>query len=184
MYAGSSLRRIRSLQEWCNVSSVPDDYECVKAGAENRTETSIETVYRNERDGLVRLGFLLTSSRADAEDLVHTAFASLAQSWEEVMSPRAYLRQAVVNGAAGVHRRASRRLPARPEPVVGEPVVDDTWAAVQQLSPVQRTVVVLRFYEDLPLNEIAQVIGRPESTVRSDLRRALQHLRQELNDDR
>ena len=67
---------------------------------------------------------------------------------------------------------------------VGEPVVDDTWNAVQRLSPIQRAVVVLRFYEDLPLTEIAQAVGRPDSTVRSDLRRALQHLRQELNNDR
>lgn len=78
-------------------------------------------------------------------------------------------------------RRAHRRLPARPEPVVGEPVVDETWAAVQRLSRAQRTVVILRFYEDLPLVDIAGVLDRPESTVRSDLRRALLHLRKELD---
>ena len=151
---------------------------------EHRTRNSLEVVYRQQRDGLVRLGYLLTGSRPDAEELVQTAFASLAKSWDQVESPPGYLRQAVVNGAAGVHRRANRQLPARPEPVVGEPVVDETWNAVQRLSPIQRAVVVLRFYEDLPLTEIAQVVGRPDSTVRSDLRRALQHLRQELNNDR
>lgn len=151
---------------------------------EHPTGHALETVYRQQRDGLVRLGYLLTGSRPDAEDLVQAAFASLAKSWDQVETPRGYLRQAVVNGAADVHRRANRQLPARPEPVVGEPIVDDTWNAVQGLSPIQRAVVVLRFYEDLPLTEIAQVVGRPDSTVRSDLRRALQHLRQELNDDR
>lgn len=145
---------------------------------EHRTAASLEAVYREQRVGLVRLGYLLIGSRPDAEDLVQAAFASLAKSWDQVESPPGYLRQAVVNGAAGVHRRAKRQLPARPEPVVGEPVVDDTWNAVQ------RAVVVLRFYEDLPLTEIARVVGRPDSTVRSDLRRALQHLRQELNNDR
>jgi DNA-directed RNA polymerase specialized sigma24 family protein len=150
----------------------------VRAVTEHRTAASLEAVYREQRVGLVRLGYLLIGSRPDAEDLVQAAFASLAKSWDQVESPPGYLRQAVVNGAAGVHRRAKRQLPARPEPVVGEPVVDDTWNAVQ------RAVVVLRFYEDLPLTEIARVVGRPDSTVRSDLRRALQHLRQELNNDR
>lgn len=152
----------------------------MRALTEHRTGHALETVYRQQRDGLVRLGYLLTGSRPDAEDLVQAAFASLAKSWDQVETPPGYLRQAVVNGAADVHRRANRQLPARPEPVV----VDDTWNAVQRLSPIQRAVVVLRFYEDLPLTEIAQVVGRPDSTVRSDLRRALQHLRQELNDDR
>lgn len=85
-----------------------------------------------------------------------------------------------MNRAADLHRRAGRQPPARPEVLVGEPIVDETWDAVQQLSETQRTVVVLRFYEDLSLVDIADLLGRPESTVRSDLRRALLRLRKEL----
>lgn len=145
---------------------------------------TVESLYRERYEPLVRLGFLLTGSRADGEDLAQTAFASLAQAWGDVESPRAYLRRTVVNRAADLHRRANRSLPARPEVRVGEPVVDETWGAVQRLPEVQRTVVVLRFYEDLALVDIAGLLDRPESTVRSDLRRALLHLCKELNDGR
>jgi RNA polymerase sigma factor (sigma-70 family) len=48
------------------------------------------------------------------------------------------------------------------------------------LPVAQRTVVVLRFYEDLGLIEIASLLGRPASTVRSDLRRALTKLKGSL----
>lgn len=154
----------------------------VRAEAENLATDTVESLYRDRYDALVRLGFVLTGSRADGEDLAQTAFASLAQSWAQIESPRAYLRQAVVNRAIDLHRRAARVLPARPELIVGEPVVDETWEAVQQLSGVQRAVVVLRFYEDLPFGDIAALLDRPENTVRSDLRRALLHLRKEIAD--
>lgn len=153
----------------------------VRAEAEQELDESLETLYMERYEGLVRLGYLLTGSRGDGEDLAQTAFASLAQSWNEVQFPRAYLRQAVVNRATDLHRRAGRRLPAHPEVLVGEPTVDETWDAVQRLSETQRAVVVLRFYEDLSLVDIAELLGRAESTVRSDLRRALLRLRKELD---
>jgi RNA polymerase sigma factor (sigma-70 family) len=51
---------------------------------------------------------------------------------------------------------------------------------VRELPDLQRAVVVLRFYEDLSLTEIAAVLDRPDATVRSDLRRALTKLRRSL----
>jgi RNA polymerase sigma factor (sigma-70 family) len=48
------------------------------------------------------------------------------------------------------------------------------------LPTAQRAVVVLRFYEDLRLGQIASLLGRPASTVRSDLRRALAKLKGSL----
>lgn len=146
--------------------------------------TTVESLYRDRYDGLARLGMLLTGSGADGEDLAQAAFVSLAQCWDEVRSPPAYLRQVVVNQASEFHRRSSRRLPARPVRLVGEPEVDETWAAVQALPAVQRTVVVLRFYEDMTLVDIAALLDRRESTVRSDLRRGLLQLRKGLTHDR
>jgi DNA-directed RNA polymerase specialized sigma24 family protein len=51
------------------------------------------------------------------------------------------------------------------------------WGVLQALPSIQRAVVVLRFYEDLELADIASLLDRPTSTVRSDLRRALLRLR-------
>lgn len=52
--------------------------------------------------------------------------------------------------------------------------------ALRRLSPQQRTVFVLRHYQELKLSEIAEVLGRSEGTVKTTLFRALQRLQQEL----
>lgn len=139
-------------------------------------------VYQEHRVGLLRLAYLLTGSREQGEDLVHTAFTSAIPRWDRIEQPLPYLKRAIVNQAADHHRRTLREqtLPA-PEAVTHPPEVDETWAQIQNLSPVQRAIVILRFYEDLPLVEIAAVLDRPPATVRSDLKRALGHLRKALD---
>ena len=64
--------------------------------------------------------------------------------------------------------------------VTSIPEIDETWTLVRQLPTTQRAVVVLHYYEDLPLVEIGQLLNRPASTVRSDLRRALTRLRKDM----
>ena len=88
-----------------------------------------------------------------------------------------------MNASVDRHRRRSRdRAPAlEREPVTSIPDVDETWASLRSLPPRQRAVLVLHFYEDLPLVEVADVLGRPAATIRSDLRRALQTLRKDLS---
>lgn len=140
----------------------------------------IEDVYRAERLGLVRLAFLLTGSRDQAEDLVQTAFVAAQGRWCEIADPVPYLRRVIVNQANEAHRRHYRRPPDEPEPVIHQPEVDETWAELLRLPSRQRVVVVLRFYEDLALTEIARLLDRPAATVRSDLHRALETLRRTL----
>ena len=135
---------------------------------------------------LVRLGFLLTGSREQGEDLTQDAFAALAarrRDATEIVDRRAYLRRVVINRSASYHRRRFRdRLrPAVRVLFVIPPDVDETWAVVQRLSNAQRRVVVLRFYADCTLDEIASLTDRPLGTVKSDLHRALDRLRKELS---
>jgi RNA polymerase sigma factor (sigma-70 family) len=139
-----------------------------------------DRVYRDERLALIRLAFLLTGSTDQAEDIVQTAFAASYARWDTLDDPVAYLRRVVVNQAKDLHRRRYRRRPPDPEPVTGEAAFDETWTEVCRLPRSQRAVVVLRFYEDLPLTEIATLLDRPAGTVRSDLHRALDRLRRTL----
>lgn len=141
---------------------------------------SIEQLYRDRRLALVRIAYLLTGSRDVAEDLVQTAFTAAQARWADIDDPVAYLRQVIVNQANQTHRRRYRRPPDIAEPITHQPDIDETWAELRRLPPRQRAVVVLRFYEDLPLTEIARLLGRPAGTVRSDLHRALDHLRRTL----
>jgi RNA polymerase sigma factor (sigma-70 family) len=141
-------------------------------------------VYRDHRVRLLRLAYLLTGSREQSEDLVQAAFASALPRWDSIQHPLAYLRQTIVNCAADQHRRTSREhaVPA-PEPVIHPPEIDEMWTEIQKLSPIQRSVVILRFYEDLSMVEIGLLLDRPPATVRSDLRRALDHLRKAIRHD-
>jgi DNA-directed RNA polymerase specialized sigma24 family protein len=150
-------------------------------------DVGFEELYRQHRVGLVRLAYLMSGSRDLAEDLVQTVFASAHPRWHAIDNHVAYLKRAVVNRAKDGQRRDVRRrctglLPA-PEPVTHIPELDETWALVQRLSWQQRAVVVLHYYEDLQLVEVAKILDRPDATVRSDHRRALDWLREELGHD-
>jgi RNA polymerase sigma factor (sigma-70 family) len=150
----------------------------------SESETPVlEETYRELRLPLLRLAFMLTGSRETAEDVVQSAFASAQPRWTTIDDPPAYLRRSVVNLAKdGQRREIRRRLRHQPQPAPVTEIaeIDETWALVRQLPRTQRAVVVLHYYEDLSLVEIAHLLDRPASTVRSDLRRALARLRKAL----
>src|SRR5262245_61577624 len=142
----------------------------------------VEAVYRASWLALTRLAYLLVGDRAEAEDIVQTVFATAVARWDAIEEPAAYLRRAVVNQANDAHRRSFRRttVAVGVSRWIDEPEVDEMWSHIRTLPAAQRAVVVLRFYEDLAFADIAALLGRPASTVRSDLRRALTKLKGSL----
>ncbi len=146
---------------------------------------SLEEVYREHRVALLRLAYLVGASRELAEDAVQAAFASAQPRWDQVDDAVAYLKRAVVNQVKDDQRRWYRRRdhratqPAGPQHTL-PPEVDETWGVIAALPWPQRAVIVLHYYEDLPLNEVADILDRPAATVRSDHRRALERLRKAL----
>ncbi|WP_167736098.1 sigma-70 family RNA polymerase sigma factor [Nocardioides sp. 503] len=143
----------------------------------------LEETYRQHRLTLLRLAYLMCGSHDASEDAVQAVFASAHERWDQVRDPLPYLKRAVVNQVKDGQRRRFRLLARPPErPAVDlPPEIDETWAELARLSWTQRAVVVLHYYEDLPLTEVAAVLGRPAATVRSDHRRALDHLRRALS---
>ena len=131
---------------------------------------------------MVRLAHLLTGSAAIAEDVVQDAFIRVAPRLESVANAKAYLRVAVVNGCRSASRRSGRvvRLRDEHEPVYDEAVVE-FFDALSALSKRQRAVVVLRYYSDLPDDEIASLLGCAPATVRVLLHRALTNLRKAVD---
>lgn len=136
---------------------------------------------------LVRLGYSLTGDRRLAEDLAQEALARCWIKWRAVSAadnPDAYLRRVAVNTflSSRRRRRVSETSVARPEqlgPDPSEQVVQRqvVWQALASLTRAQRAVLVLRYFEDLPDEQIAQLLGCPTSTVRSHANRALGRLR-------
>jgi RNA polymerase sigma factor (sigma-70 family) len=141
-----------------------------------------EEAYRDHRLALLRLAYLMSGSHDVSEDAVQSVFTSAHDRWEQIVDPLPYLKRAVVNVVKDGHRRRLRLLARTPErPLVTlPPEVDETWAQLARLPWAQRAVVVLHYYEDLSLTEVAAVLDRPAATVRSDHRRALDKLRKAL----
>jgi RNA polymerase sigma-70 factor (sigma-E family) len=155
--------------------------------ADPASAPDVETVYREAWSRLVRLGYVLSGSTAAAEDLAQEAFVGLLRHRDGVENVQAYLRRSIVNLHLNAKRRGIRErshLSAIGPPVdVDPPVVDDLWALIRRLPDRQRAVLALRYYEDLPEREIADVLGCRPGTVKSLASRALDVLRKDLADD-
>jgi len=143
-------------------------------------------------DALVRFGWALTGNRDDAHDLVQTALTRTALAWPRVRrkdNPEAYVRRAMVR----THMNSWRRRPALDIDLIevidlddhaaGDAERDAVWRALQQLPPRQRAVVVLRYYDDLPEADIAELLGCSRGTVKSQCAKALAKLRPLLAPD-
>jgi RNA polymerase sigma-70 factor (sigma-E family) len=136
---------------------------------------------------LYRTAYLLTANHADAEDLVQAALVKAYLSWSKVAaasSPDAYVRRILTNTFLSSRRplRVSRErlVDQPPEVAAGSSTSEDhltLWPHVVDLPPRQRAVVVLRYYEDLSEQQIADALGCSAGTVKSTASDALKALR-------
>ena len=121
-----------------------------------------------------------------AEDAVAGALAKLYVRWNRVSTPEAYARTMVVRAAIGEKRRPWRREHSAGDelPELAGPeesgAVDEKLrmrAALRQVPPRQRAVLVLRFLEGLSVEETAEILGCRAGTVKSQSSRGLDTLR-------
>ena len=129
----------------------------------------IEELYRSQRQPMIRLARLLTRSPTTAEEIVQEAFIKFARSAGKKDEPAAYLRVIVVNLCRSQQRRTliERRLAPKASPLSGVNEIDETWDVLRKLPFRQRSVLMLRYYEDLSEAEIARVLGCRPGTVKS-----------------
>lgn len=130
---------------------------------------------------LLRTAYLLTRDHALAEDLVQTALAKAWFHWSKIDNPEPYVRRIMVTTYSSWWRRRwngeipTEELPESPAPPGEEQL--DLWDAIGRLPRRQRSVVVLRFYEDLSEAETARLMGSTVGTVKSQTAKALAKLR-------
>ena len=146
-------------------------------------------LYARHAGEAIRLAYMLTGDRRLAEDLVQDAFVRLAGRLVHLRDPAAfdaYLRRTVVNLTNSYFRRKRlerayvRRTAAEPLRNADAPDTDrraELWRDLQRLPARQRTAIVLRIYEDLPEQRVAEILGCRPGTVRSLLSRGLAELR-------
>ncbi|MFJ4716491.1 SigE family RNA polymerase sigma factor [Streptomyces sp. NPDC088785] len=137
---------------------------------------------------LLRVANLLTGGdRHEAEDLVQTALMKALDRWRHVEDPERYVRTVMYRHQVSRWRlRRPHREPTFAAPPDGPGVADGTTAAdlriavaqaLARLTPRQRTVLVLRYFEDLSETEVASTLGCSVGTVRSTTHRSLARLR-------
>jgi RNA polymerase sigma-70 factor (sigma-E family) len=148
-----------------------------------------EPVYLEHHERLYRIALLLTGNPAAAEDIVSDVFIQVYRPWSEgrVDNFGAYAQRAVVNRFNSQGRRAGvvdrfvhrRRGDDRGYRDIADQTVerDALWAALESLPPRQRATVVLRFYEELSVDETAERLGVTSGTVKSQVSDAFRTLR-------
>ena len=149
-------------------------------------DEAIAALFQEHARSLVRLARLFADDRNAAEDLVQEAFIRLRRSFHRIESPVrtvAYLRSIVLNLARDHNRRglmslrhrmpeAESRLSAEDRIVVREDqqqVID----ALQALPLRQRDCLVLRYYMDLSIPDIASTLGISVNSVKTHLQRGM-----------
>lgn len=159
--------------------------ESTDAGAAAQPLPSLPALFEQHYLGLVRLARRLVDDLDSAEDLVQDVFAGAGTRAVEANDPLRYLRTAVVNRARSALRRRQvvRAFWARDPRIELVEAADEAslrcaerdrvLAAIGRLPVRQREVVVLRYYEDLAVAEIADVLQTSPGSVSSALNRAL-----------
>lgn len=153
-------------------------------GARERRDREF-TAYVAERSvDLKRTAYLLCADPHRAEDLVQTTLTKLYVAWDRIErrgAVDAYARQILVRAAIDESRRPWRRevvTDRPPEHSLPSPEYDDGLTAqLAALPPRQRTAVVLRYWNDLSVEETARLMGCTPSTVKTQSARGLDRLR-------
>lgn len=149
--------------------------------------------YVAEHDRLLRFAVVVCGNRHAAEDLVQEAFVRCCLAGAEVgPTLGAYVRRTIVNLTRSAWRRRTNERIAisRLDHSEQHEALEDRsamWSAILELSPRQRAVIALRYYEDLSESDIATALGISPGNVKKHADRARTRLRQilerEVNDD-
>lgn len=158
--------------------------------------SALNLLYSTYAEAAIRTAFLITRSKAVAEDAVQEAFVQVIRNAPTLRDPasfRPWFYRIVVNSAKRLSRNISRSVRldreyakvdltalSPNEVAIGIEEIQMVRAAIADLNEAHREAVILRYYTDLSEDEIAQSLGVPSGTVKSRLHRAKEVLRERL----
>lgn len=167
-----------------------------------RQHDDLETFARARMGELLRYATALSGDPHQGADIVQEVLVRASTQWRRIRltgRPDLYVKRMITNEHLSWRRRWHTRTvvatddaalhalaPAHADPATGVADRDDVRQRLAQLTPRQRTVLVLRYYEGMDDADISQVLGLAPSTVRSTAARALLSLRADApgKDDR
>jgi len=151
------------------------------------------TLYRAHYRSLVRLASLLVRDASTAEEVVQDSFVALQAAWWRIRDANkafAYLRQAVINRSRAVLRRravadryapkSSPDVPSAEQGAMPQLECSAVISALRALPRRQCEALVLRYYGDLSVAQVAAAMGISQGAVKTHNSRALSSLRSAL----
>ncbi|QDP39500.1 sigma-70 family RNA polymerase sigma factor [Radiobacillus deserti] len=165
--------------------------------AMNGDDEAFYSLIQENKSTLYRTAFAYTKNEHDAIDIVQEAVYKAYISLGKLKEPdyfHTWLTRILINCAIDFLRKKKRVIPfdePLPESVTSngvleqKPVEDtmDLLQAVANLNEKYKTVIILKYYRDLPLKQIAEILDCPIGTVKSRLNMALKKLRINLEED-
>ncbi|TWD82252.1 RNA polymerase sigma-70 factor (sigma-E family) [Kribbella amoyensis] len=156
------------------------------------TTDDFEEFARVRTPHLYRTAWLLTGDRHHAEDLVQETLAKMYRAWRGIRridNPAAYAQTVLARTYVSQRRRRSwseqptEAMPDRAERPGDHELRLSLQTALAELSPLDRAVLVLRFFEDRSVEQVALDLGKNAGAIRTRTSRALDRLRTVLGDD-
>ncbi|GGL76329.1 RNA polymerase sigma factor [Streptomyces fumigatiscleroticus] len=154
-------------------------------------EAAFTAYVQERRASLYATAYHLTGDRFEAEDLLQSALFSTYKAWHRISDKAAvggYLRRTMTNLHISAWRRRklneypTEELPETPgdtDAMRGTELRAVLWQALARLPELQRTMLVLRYYEGRTDPEIADILGISVGTVKSSIWRSLRRLRED-----
>ncbi|MGI9613166.1 MAG: RNA polymerase sigma factor [Acidimicrobiales bacterium] len=135
--------------------------------------------YTERYSSMLRLASHLVDRRAVAEEIVQDAFRQVWQRWDTITNPAGYLRTSVVNGCHNELRQRRVRRDCWHKLTSDRGAADRHYLAdaLADIPESRRRAIVLRFYGDRTMNEIAEAMNIPTGTAKSLIHRGLADLR-------
>jgi RNA polymerase sigma-70 factor (ECF subfamily) len=145
---------------------------------------AVEAVYRADAERLWRAIYAFAGDSEIASDAVAEAYAQVLHRGAAVRDPAAWTWRTAFRISAGVlkARVAGDRAPVAPAEHVDAYGDPDLLAALRELPDAQRAAVILFYYADLPIRDIAARLGTNSLAVRANLSRGRGRLRKLLGD--
>jgi RNA polymerase sigma-70 factor, ECF subfamily len=161
-----------------------------KSRNESTDEESFETLVKNEQNKLYRVAYSYVKNEQDALDIVQETIIKGYKSFHKLKEKHyfsTWITRILINSALDHIRRTRNVIPLDTtwyDPDINEEsksvLTMDIAHLFEQLKPNQKSLILLRFYYGYSIPEIADILEKPEGTVKSQLHRTLKFLKGKL----
>lgn len=165
------------------------DYEEVLLVVKGNKDAFVRLIEKN-KNLMYRMAFIYVKNEEDALDIVSEAVCKALISIKKLKSPEffnSWIIKIIINSSIDYINRGKKKLPLNEDVAISSvPSSEeflDLYSAIDRLEEKYKTVIVLRYFEDLKLSEISQILECPVNTVKTHIHKALKILKIELGEE-